>query len=223
MNPCNVKAHFRMVSAFFALKKLSEAASACEAGLVADPSNGPLASLMERIQAEQSRKEAKEKAMLEAEETKKKEANTLLLALKARKIKTRSTGQPPEMKDAFVQLVPDPLSLESTLVFPVVVLYPLHLQSDFIKAFGEEQTLQRHLNYLLPLPWDEKGEYSAKSVEAYLETSEGGLVKWGKKVELLRVLSGGKVEVVDGLVRVNLVPKARAPEGIETVKKRTAR
>ena len=53
-----------------------------------------------------------------------------------------------------------------------------------------------------------------------METKEGGLLKWGKKVPLLKVLSGGKVEVVDGIVRANLLPKARAEEWIQEMKKR---
>jgi hypothetical protein len=141
-------------------------------------------------------------------------------ALKIRKIMTRTTGQPPDMEDAAIALTPDPVSLTSTLTFPVVLLYPLHLQSDFIKAFGEEQTLLGHLGYLLPLPWDENHEYTLKDVEAYMETREGGLIKWGKKVPLLKVLSGGKVDVLDGVVRVNILPTKRASEWIETVKAR---
>ena len=108
----------------------------------------------------------------------------------------------------------------STLTFPLLLLYPLHAQSDFIKSFGEEQSISRHLEYLLPLPWDEKQEYSHNSVEAYMETKEGGLLKWGKKVPLLKVLSGGKVEVVDGIVRASLLPKLRAEGWIQEMKKR---
>ena len=135
-------------------------------------------------------------------------------------IRTRTTAQPPEMEDAAIRLIPDPLSPSSTLTFPVILLYPLHLQSDFIKAFGEEQTLLGHLEYLIPLPWDTNQEYTLEGAEAYMETTTGGLIKCGKKVPLLKVLSGGKAEVVDGIVRINIVPKNRAGEWIEAVKKR---
>ena len=89
-----------------------------------------------------------------------------------------------------------------------------------IKSFGEEQSLAGHLSYLLPLPWDSDQEYISEKIDAYIETGEGGLLKWGKKVPLLKVLSGTKVEVVDGIVRVNVVPKERAQEWIGRVKKR---
>ena len=144
-------------------------------------------------------------------------------ALKLRKIRTRKTAQPPELEDATIRLVPDPISPTSTLVFPLILLYPLALQSDMIKSFGEEQALAGHLSYLLPLPWDTTGAYTLESIDAYIETGEGALLKWGKKVPLLKVLSGSKVEVVDGIVRVNVVPKDRAVEWIEGFKKSKAR
>ena len=53
-----------------------------------------------------------------------------------------------------------------------------------------------------------------------METVTGGLIKWGKKVPLLKVLGGGKVEVVDGIVKVNVVPKSGAAGWIEEVKRR---
>jgi hypothetical protein len=53
-----------------------------------------------------------------------------------------------------------------------------------------------------------------------MSTKTGGLVKVGKKVSLLELLSGGKVEIVDGLVKVLVVvPKARNAEFIEKWKK----
>ena len=209
-----------MASAFFALEKISEAATACNAGLTVDPTNSSILALQTKVIQKQELANAKVKKHQEEQDKKRRIAEMLAQALKVRKIRTRNTGQPPEMKDAEIRLLPDPLSLKSTLAFPVMILYPLDLQSDFIKAFGEEQTLQGHLEYLFPPPWDKAGEYHPKTVDAYMETMTGGLIKWGKKVELLKVLSAGKIEVVDGLVRVNIVPQARSQEWIEVIKKR---
>ena len=216
----NIKAYYRMASAFFALEKLSEAATACNAGLTVNPTNSSLLVLQAKVTQKQGLIDKKEKKQQEEQDKKRRIAEMLAQALKVRKIRTRNTGQPPEMKDAVIRLLPDPLSLKSTLSFPVMILYPLHLQSDFIKAFGEEQTLQGHLEYLLPSPWDTADQYQPTAVDAYMETMTGGLIRWGKKVELLKVLSAGKVEVVDGLVRVNIVPQARASEWIEAFKNR---
>ena len=124
------------------------------------------------------------------------------------------------MEDAHIHLSPDPVSPTSTLMFPVILLYPLHAQSDFIKAFPETDTIPQHLEYIFPLPWDTKHEYNVGNVEFYMETASGGLIKVGRKMSLLKALEGGKVEVVDGLVRVNVVLKEGAGKWIEEVKVR---
>ena len=218
--PTNVKAYYRFSLALYSLSKFDSAIEACRTGLSYDPQNSALITLQQKITDRQAVLVAAEQKRLQREILLKQEKEMLNSAIKLRMIRTRTTGQPPEMEDADIRLVPDPLSPASTLTFPVVLLYPLHLQSDFVKAFGEEQTPIGHLKYLLPLPWDEKKEYTLEGVETYMETREGGLIKWGKKVPLLKVLSCGKVEVVDGIVRVNVVPKTRASEWIESVKKR---
>ena len=124
------------------------------------------------------------------------------------------------MEDAVIHLTPDPVSPTSTIHFPLVFLYPIHAQTDFVKAFPETDTLPQHLEYMLPLPWDEKHEYSTNLVEYYMETSKGGLIKVGKNMSLLKALSSGDMEVVDGLVKVNVVPKVRASAWIEEMKTR---
>jgi hypothetical protein len=111
----------------------------------------------------------------------------------------------------------DPSSL---LTYPVILLYPMHGQSDFVKAFSEREKLDHHLDYIFPLPWDEQHEYRTDNVEAYMETLAGGLIKVGKKMLLSKVLGSGKPEVVDGLVTISVVPKDKAAGWIEEFKKR---
>lgn len=93
-------------------------------------------------------------------------------------------------------------------------------QSDFVKAFSEREKLDDHLSYIFPLPWDTNHEYAMDKVEAYMETSSGGLIKVGKKMSLGKVLGSGKPEIVDGLVTVSVVPKDKAAGWIEEFKKR---
>lgn len=155
----------------------------------------------------------------EREERLKLEAATLKLALRSRGIPTRETETKPEIPESAVALA-DPRDPASGLSFPVMLLYPAHAQTDFVKAFGEAEALGEHLEYIFPLPWDEEGEYSVEGVEAYMETKEAGLVKVGKKVALGKVLGGGKVEVVDGLVRINVLPKGKVGTWIEEFKAR---
>ena len=117
-------------------------------------------------------------------------------------------------------MVPDPLSPESTVEFPTVFLYPMDAQSDFIKGFSEMTSIADHLSYIFPLPWDAKNEYTLDKVECFMETVTKGLIKAGKKVPLLQVLSGGKVEVVDEMIRIYVVPIAKTGAFISEMKAR---
>ncbi|GME39945.1 Tetratricopeptide-like helical [Neofusicoccum parvum] len=219
VNPFNVKAWYRSASACLALDKIPEAEDACARGLAIDANNTPLKTLKTKIAARKKHLEEYERKRVERETKKRNEQNALKLALRARNIKTRETGADPDTGDAKVALA-EPLDPSSVLSFPVILLYPLDAQSDFVQACAETDSLGQHLEYILPVPWDEAGEYTHAGTECYLETSSGGLIKAGKKVPLGKLLAGGTVEIVDGLVKVNVVPKARAQEWIAEFKKR---
>ncbi len=93
--------------------------------------------------------------------------------------------------------------------------------------------MAEHLKYIFPLPWDKASEYRLGNVELYMETGFGAeegkekerarLIKVGRKMTILEILSGGKVVVWDGLVRVNVLLKGKAAGWIEEVKKRKGR
>ena len=119
-------------------------------------------------------------------------------------------------------LVPDPDDPRSRLSIPAVLLYPLHLESDFIKGFEETHTLEDHLGYVFPLPWDTEHVYTLPNVTCYVETKDGGLLKMGKKASLLKVLSTGKVEIVDQLVRIFILPTDKADDWIKKFKEQKA-
>jgi len=220
LNPRNVKAYYRSAQACLALDKIPEATDACDRGLDVDPSNAALKALATRIADRKARIEELERKRRERERRLALEMSCLAAALTQRGIRLKeSKGGGPDMEDAVFRLE-DAGDKDSVLRFPVLLLYPMDAQSDLIKAVGEHDTLLLHLEEVLPLPWDEMGEYRVGDVECYMETATGGLVKVGKKVELGKVLGGGKVEVRDGLVRVNVLPKAKVTGWIEEVKKR---
>ena len=53
-------------------------------------------------------------------------------------------------------------------MFPVIVLYPLTAQSDSIPTWKEDETAEERVGMQVlvePPLWDEKGEYSWKSVK----------------------------------------------------------
>ncbi|PGH13482.1 hypothetical protein AJ79_03612 [Helicocarpus griseus UAMH5409] len=222
LNPKNVKAYYRSTRALYALDKIPEAEDTCTRGLALDPENKSLQAISSKIAARKATLEAIAAKKRAEEERARKEKITLATALRAREIRTRTTDQPPDLEDAAMRLSPDPLSPTSALVFPAVFLYPMHAQSDLIKAFTETETIADHLDYIFPLPWDERGEYRPDAVECFMETVSGGLIKVGKKMSLLRILAGGKVEVVDGLVNINIVPSGSAAKWIEEMKARKA-
>jgi hypothetical protein len=183
-----------------------------------NPKNPALGRLSEKI-SERSQHLSKLADMRrEREKRQKAEAQTLKLALKARNLASRTTSKAPDMEDARVQLG-DPLDASSTLSVPTVLLYPLHLQSDFIAKLSEHTSLTEQLSYILPLPWDGKGEYVLDRVDCYCETIAGGLIKIGKKLPMTKTLTSGKVEIVDGMLKIYIVPSVRAQEWIDEFKK----
>ncbi|KAK4174937.1 hypothetical protein QBC36DRAFT_379745 [Triangularia setosa] len=210
LNPKNVKAFYRSAKALLAVNKIAEADDACARGLEVDSSNAALQRLTKEIIAKNETVTAhKREEEKRAADARRKEV-LLKAALEARNIKMRSTGKPPDMEDAHVKLVPDPLDPQSSLSVPTMLLYPADYESDFIKAFNETESLEQHFGYVFPLPWDRENRYTASNVECYIETVSGGLAKVGKKVSLLKVLSSGNVEIVDDLLKIFVVPKGKA-------------
>ncbi|GAB7347610.1 hypothetical protein MBLNU459_g4485t1 [Dothideomycetes sp. NU459] len=218
LNPRNVKAWYRSATACLALDKLPEAKDACDRGLEVDAANKPLQLLSAKIAKRTAYVAELERKRREREERARREAATLRHALKARNIPTRSTAKAPEMEDAVIALE-NPVDASSTLSFPLMLLYPLHHKTDFVKAIAEDESVGQHLSYILPVPWDEAHEYTPENVECYVETTTGGLIKAGKKMALLRILNPGKVEIVDNLLKINVVPKPKAAAWIEAFKK----
>jgi Cns1/TTC4 Wheel domain len=88
-----------------------------------------------------------------------------------------------------------------------------------IKSFVETQSIADHLAYILPdMPWDTNKAYSPDTVDCYVATPTGGVAKIGKKLALLKILESGKVEIVDGVLRLYVVPKAEADAWIKDFK-----
>ncbi|KAK5072257.1 HSP70/90 co-chaperone, partial [Cryomyces antarcticus] len=151
INSSNVKAWYRSASACLALDKIPEAEDSCARGLEVDPDNAALRLLHNKVGKRKEHVESLERERRKREERKRAEERALKVALKGRNILTRQSGQPPEMEDATIKLS-DPLDASSTLSFPAILLYPLQLQSDFIKAFQETESVGQHLTYIFPLP-----------------------------------------------------------------------
>ncbi|KAI5866665.1 TPR-like protein [Durotheca rogersii] len=223
LDPRNLKAHYRSARALLAVGRVEEASAACAAGLALDPASEALRSLAHDIASRAAEQAARQRAEAERAARETRRAALVRAALRARGIRTRATARPPELEDAAIRLVPDPDDARSALAFPAVLVYPAHMLSDLVKAFGEADTLADHLAYVLPPPWDEGGEYaSAAAVECYMETAAGGLVRVGRKASLLKTLTSADVEVVDQLLRIYVLPKTRAAAWVREFKDRKA-
>ncbi|KAG5997398.1 hypothetical protein E4U43_002643 [Claviceps pusilla] len=222
LNPSNVKACYRSARALLKVDRIAEAQDICARGLALDAENKPLRQVQADVAARARDIAAKDKAAAERKAAGQRREMLLRAALRARNIRTRTTSQPPEMGDTKLELVPDPDDPRSTLAFPTVLLYPEDLESDFIKAFNETHTLEEHLSYVFPLPWDKDGVYTLAGVSCYVETREGGVLKMGKRVPLLKVLGTGKVDVVDEVVRIYVVPNAKAEAWVDKFKRAKA-
>jgi len=185
-----------------------------------EPANAALKKLSERIVSRAKLQEERDRKAKAEKDRKEREEVTRQVAIRARNIVLKWSEKPPDLEDAGIHLSPNPLSPKSILVFPVIFLYPMHAQSDFVKAYAEKDAIIHHLSYMLPLPWDTKQEYKLDTVDCYMDTPSGGLIKVGKKLTLLRALADGKTIVMDGLVKIHVVPTALAKQWISEVKRK---
>ncbi|KAI9793972.1 MAG: hypothetical protein M1833_000490 [Piccolia ochrophora] len=221
LSPNNPKPYYRSAQALLSLSRLPAAADAVRRASGLAPADPAIATLAKKIETRAAELSAQDRARQEREARVRRERRVLGLALKARRVQFRTTSNPPDLEDAALQLQDkaDPASL---LTYPLLLLYPLHAQSDFLKAVRETETVGEVLETALPAPWDGPGEYArVEGVECYMETVGGkGLVKVGRKVGVATVLGGGKVEVVDGVVSVFVLPKARVAAWIAEWKRR---
>jgi len=211
------KPWFRSAKALLALDRVDEAEACIANARALNPSHAQIGGLADRIAERKAHLARQEALRLERERRNQWNENAIRVALRARNIPVRSTSSPAVMPDGVHIAFSEPGRLESHLNFPVVLLYPLHQRTDMVTAVPEVATVAEQLEDVLaePQAWDAAIEYTPRSVECYMETRTGGLVKVGRKVSLLEVLSGGKVEVVDGQVTVLVVPKARTAEFVE--------
>ena len=216
LNPNNLKAYWKSAKALLAVDRIDEAEDACARGLALDGENVQLKTLSEEIKARVAGIAAKQQKELARTRQERHRELLIKAALLARGIKRRFTTTAQSQKSNVkaempISLVPDPDDPHSSLTFPVVLLYPVDMQSDWIRAFAETDALEQHFDYIFPLPWDKDGAYTAAGVDCYMETKAGtGLVKVGKKMPLLKVLTEGKIELVDDALAVYVLPRARA-------------
>ncbi|KAI4178466.1 MAG: hypothetical protein LQ346_007437, partial [Caloplaca aetnensis] len=158
LTPTNTKAHYRSALALLSLARHDEALDSCTRGLALtspahananantatakrpSPEHAAFLTLRTRVLDTKRTADAAAQKRLGQEERRKREQLALHAAIRARGIHVRMTSQPPDLEDAAIRLLPDPLApTTSVLHFPVLLLYPTHGQSDFVKQVAETE------------------------------------------------------------------------------------
>uniref|UniRef100_A0A0A8XV43 Cns1/TTC4 wheel domain-containing protein n=1 Tax=Arundo donax TaxID=35708 RepID=A0A0A8XV43_ARUDO len=88
------------------------------------------------------------------------------------------------------------LDEQSVLHWPVLLLYPEVMSSDFIEDFPEMDTFSPHLDVMFsesspPLPWDKNNAYTREAIEFYYQAGVGTPLS---KNEILQYLLEGTVD-----------------------------
>lgn len=98
---------------------------------------------------------------------------------------------------------------QKLLHWPVMLMYPEHQQSDYIKDFCEGHSFEAHLaNMFGPadrLPWDVANKYKADDIEVYFETAPykgrngetTDLIKVDPRLSLLEAVKDPRFTVID--------------------------
>jgi tetratricopeptide (TPR) repeat protein len=221
LNPKNSKAIYRMGTGLFKLDKLKEAESCAKIGLSLDSLSTDFQSLETLVRKRMRKLEEDQKARQQRVKAKARSKTTLQQAMAMRAIVCEGTDRPPDMQDLSIALE-KPADPTSLLSFPAVLLYPLQAQSDLIRSFPENTTIQSQLDEVLsmPAPWDEAREYVPQNVSVFLETSKHGLYKIGKKSTLLQALQKQDVVIQDSLIRLLIVPNDKMQSWIEEWKRK---
>ncbi|KAJ8558201.1 hypothetical protein K7X08_004967 [Anisodus acutangulus] len=168
LNPSNVKALYRAAKASFSLNLLAEAKGHCEKGLQHSSSNEELKKLAKQIDIQKSEKERRDAEVSKEVSS----AKALVSAFETRGLKI---GKP--MYQELTGLKKPTLDKNNILHWPVLLLYPEVMSSDFIEEFC-----------CPPLPWDKENAYARDAIELYYEAYAG--VCLSKRDILLYLLEG---------------------------------
>ncbi|KAH7316173.1 hypothetical protein KP509_21G081100 [Ceratopteris richardii] len=185
LNKANVKACFRGAKAALALGSISEAIELCSLGLKEEPENMELSKLKAIIE-----NKAKESAAADAERASKvAKAQVLASIILDRGV---SVGNP-DYEENTAHRRPW-LDDSKLLHWPVLLLYPESMASDFIEDFCEFDTFAAHLDNIFgpdvaSPAWDSKCNYTREKVRLFYKSNKGPKLSKG---QLLGYLLEGK-------------------------------
>ncbi|KDN50185.1 hypothetical protein RSAG8_01521, partial [Rhizoctonia solani AG-8 WAC10335] len=219
------KALFRAAKALVKLRRYEEALDACDRCLAFDPDNGGVKSVRVTAQKEFDLEVKKARQKAEAEEKEKAKNAALSVALKHHGITILKDNSDPGHLP-FLDPPTPPYPTTAELICRVVLVYPQHGQTDLIVRFSTDDTLGAHLDTILPnpengsdvpfAPWDGKKEYTSTTVNVYVRTRKGRVLRLGRNKTLAEICktAKGKEGDEDGLVVGQVVlPFVVVPKG----------
>lgn len=213
----NVKACFRAGKAFFAIEKFEEAKQILTYGLSFSDSKD-LTTLLSQVENKQ--KQIRDQLIKREKEEKEKQLKQAVLenSIKLRHYEIVRTKNPPEMLKGAKLTLEDPTDYQSQLIFPALVLYPTTDEFDFIAEISELTTPLEILEMVLnrPVEWFEgkHKNFHVKTLDCFMETTSGGLIKVGKKMELNQILlqESPRAPLFDNALKLFVVPKSDVAE-----------
>ena len=233
INVKSSKAYYRSALALVALERYDEAVDSCSRCLNFDPTNQPVFSLKEKAKKlcdAKVKKEQEKQGRLRAAEDKRRR---LRIAFKVRDVLSpRFRATHLAWQERSLVVVPNPKGTpevdyepqfdeedpsQSTLVFPVHLLYPQHATSDTIPDFNEDASFGEYLTAMFPPDaappdWDKSGEYVNGRLSIFAATSKKRLLKIGKKMTLRDVIrevskDGDGLELQGGCLAFIVLPR----------------
>lgn len=174
LNKANIKAYFRGAKAALSLESLQEALQFCLAGLEQEPNNAELSKLRGVIQ--KKNKEVADFQKQQVSEVAKAEVLSSIITDRCARVgkaayKEHTAGRKPWVDN------------NKLLHWPVLLLYPESMTSDFIEDFCELDSFSYHLDIIfgpdvaLP-PWDCRQDYTREKIQLFYKASrDPGLSK----------------------------------------------
>jgi len=180
----NCKTHYRAALASFELGKMRDAVTFAKGGLDIDPSNELLQSVWDKadnkLAEQRTAQRQKEREMmlerkLDEEMRKQCQARGLRIGPLVNDISNflaRGMGQ--RTQGGF----PRPTYFENSMQWPVMLMYPEVMQTEFIQSFDMSHSFRAHLLQMFPqnqndlskkAHWDSNGNYTVDKLEVYFE------------------------------------------------------
>ncbi|KAL0918373.1 hypothetical protein M5K25_010377 [Dendrobium thyrsiflorum] len=176
------RAYYRAAKAAFSLELLMEAESFCNRGLELFPSNEEVKQLSVQIDSRKKECEHHKTQLSKVLET----AKELASAFKTRGLKLGRT-----MYQELTGVKNPILDKNGILHWPVLLLYPETMSSDFIEEFCETDIFSAHLDLISffysysTLPWDKENAYTREAIELYYQANTGVVLSKKKVLEYL--------------------------------------